>query len=155
MKFVLKPVAVALAAMTLIAADQPGQIMSKQAQQGSGIDVSFEGLRNTRGTLRLCLSRNPAHYPDCSGDSQARKISIPATTARYRFDNVPQGTYALTAIHDANSNGELDTVLGIPREGFAFSNNPRIRFGPPSYEQVRFTVGPQRASLRLEFKYVV
>lgn len=146
----LKPAALAACAL-LLPAGAP--VQPKQAQ-GSGIDVYFDGLRNQRGTLRLCLSRDPNHYPDCSGDPNARKVSIPASNRQYRFDNVPQGTYTITAIHDANSNGELDTFLGIPREGFAFSNNPRIGFGPPSYERVRFSVGAARAIIRLQFKYV-
>jgi uncharacterized protein (DUF2141 family) len=126
---------------------------SKQGQ-ATGIEVRFENLRSGRGLLRLCLSRNPAHYPDCSGDPQARQVNIPANRSSFRFDDLPQGTYALTALHDENRNGKLDTILGIPREGFAFSNNPSIGFGPPKYERVRFSIGPARALVRLQFKYI-
>jgi uncharacterized protein (DUF2141 family) len=140
----------AAVAAALLAAPVPAHAQ----QSPTGIDVLFESLRSSRGTLRLCLSRNPAHYPDCSGDPQARQVNIPARNGSYRFDGLPQGTYALTALHDENSNGKLDTFLGIPREGFAFSNNPRIGFGPPAYGRVRFSIGPARALIRLRFKYI-
>ena len=34
---------------------------------------------------------------------------------------------------DQNGNGKLDTMLGIPREGIAFSHDPRLAFGPPRF----------------------
>jgi len=144
-----RPAAAAAAFLLLGAASQPG----KQAQP-TGIDVLFEKLRSGKGVVRLCLTRNPAHYPDCSGDPQARQANIPANSGTYRFNGLPQGTYAMTALHDENANGELDTFLGIPREGFAFSNNPRVGFGPPRFDRVRFSIGPARALVRLQFKYI-
>lgn len=144
----------ALPAFLLLAAAAPAQPPQSKQGQATGIDLTFENVRSARGILRLCLSRNPAHYPDCSGDPQARQVNIPAGRGSFRFDNLPQGTYALTALHDENGNGKLDTFLGIPREGFAFSNNPRIGFGPPSYQKVRFSIGSARALIRLQFKYI-
>ena len=139
-------------ALLLLAAAAPAQ--PPKLNRGTGIDLMFENVRSGRGILRLCLSRNPAHYPDCSKDPQGRQINVPANRGSFRFDDLPQGTYALTALHDENSNGKLDTFLGIPREGFAFSNNPRVGFGPPAYERVRFSLGAARALVRLQFKYI-
>ena len=145
----------ALPALLLLTAAAPYSSPEPKQGKPTGIDVVFERLRSGRGILRLCLSRNPAHYPDCSGDPQARQINLPANrSGTFRFDNLPQGSYALTALHDENGNGKLDTFLGIPREGFAFSNNPRIGFGPPAYERVRFSIGAARALIRLQFKYI-
>jgi uncharacterized protein (DUF2141 family) len=138
----------------LLPAAAPGQKPQSKQGRATGIDVMFENVRSGRGLLRLCLSRNPAHYPDCSGDPQARQVNIPAGRGSFNFNDLPQGTYALTALHDENGNGKLDTFLGIPREGFAFSNNPSIGFGPPKYERVRFSIGPTRALVRLQFKYI-
>ena len=49
------------------------------------------------------------------------------------------GEYAISIIHDKNSNGRLDTnFIGIPKEPFGFSNNPKLRLGPPSFSDVKF-----------------
>jgi uncharacterized protein (DUF2141 family) len=64
------------------------------------------------------------------------------------------GIYALAVYHDANSNGKFDrTALGLPAEGYGFSNNPDIWFGPPSFRAVRFTVARsgQRAGIRMKY----
>lgn len=44
------------------------------------------------------------------------------------------GEYAVSTFLDENNNGKLDqNVVGIPKERFGFSNNPRILTGAPSY----------------------
>ena len=151
---IARPSLLLLPALFLLSAAAPDAPPQSKQSKGTGIDLLFDNLRSGRGILRLCLSRNPAHYPDCSRDPQARQVNVPAGRGNFRFDNLPQGTYALTALHDENGNGKLDTFLGIPREGFAFSNNPKVGFGPPSYERVRFSIGPTRALVRLQFKYI-
>lgn len=148
-----RPLLLLLAPLLLSAAAPASPPQPKQAR-ATGIDLQFENVRSRRGILRLCLTRNPAHYPDCSGDPQARQVNVPASRGSFNFNNLPQGTYALTALHDENGNGKLDTFLGIPREGFAFSNNPSVGFGPPRYERVRFSIGAARALVRLQFKYI-
>jgi uncharacterized protein (DUF2141 family) len=54
--------------------------------------------------------------------------------------NLPlSGEYAISIIHDKNRNGRLDTnFIGIPKEPFGFSNNPKIKFGPPSFSDAKF-----------------
>lgn len=56
-----------------------------------------------------------------------------------RIENLSPGKYSFKYFHDENNNKKLDTNwLGIPREGFGFSNNPGIGFGPPSAEKILF-----------------
>ena len=43
--------------------------------------------------------------------------------------------------HDINKDEELNTnMVGIPKEPYAFSNNARGTFGPPSLEDQTFKV---------------
>jgi len=72
-----------------------------------------------------------------------------------RFRNLPSGDYALSIIHDENANGKLDTFAGIPREGFGFSGNPRIRFGPPKFDEARFTVTAGRNEQAIRVRYLL
>ena len=63
------------------------------------------------------------------------------------------GKYAISIIHDENNNDKLDTnFIGIPKEGFGFSNNPRIMFGPPSFEKASFEINQAHVIL-IEMKY--
>jgi uncharacterized protein (DUF2141 family) len=57
------------------------------------------------------------------------------------FTNVPDGTYALFVIHDANSNGKMDTnFLGIPKEGYGASMNKLPFAAAPKFEANKFIV---------------
>ena len=106
--------------------------------------------------MRLCLTRDPAHFPDCNGDPAAVRRSVPAGQAgSIRLAGVAPGAWALSVIHDENGNGRLDRFMAIPREGFGFSRNPRIRFGPPRFDEVRFEVGEGRVSQVVRLRYLL
>lgn len=141
----LRPLAVALlAAPLLIGADAPGGVLN----------VEVSGLRSARGTLLLCLSANPRFFPDCGKDPGARTIKVPASRAAgLVFRDLEARDYALSVMHDENNNGRLDTTLGIPREGFGFSRNPVVRFGPPRFRDVRFAVSGGSSNLPVRMKY--
>jgi uncharacterized protein (DUF2141 family) len=100
------------------------------------------------------MTKSSAHFPNCGDDPAAVKRSVPAADAGLiGVSAINPGSYALSAIHDENRNGRLDTFLGIPREGFGFSRNPVIRFGPPRFTQVRFDAvsGLSRQSVRMQY----
>jgi uncharacterized protein (DUF2141 family) len=120
----------------------------------NSLDVEIQNLRNGRGVIQACLTRSAAHFPDCRRDPAALKQTVPAAGARViRFAGYGPGRYALTIFHDENANHRLDTLLAIPREGFGFSRNPRIRFGPPRFNQVAIDLGPAvvRQSVRIQY----
>ncbi len=67
--------------------------------------------------------------------------------------NLAPGKYAVQYYHDENLNGSLDkSRLGIPTEGYGFSNNAYGMFGPKPFRDWLF-VFPENRSLSLEIKY--
>lgn len=120
----------------------------------ASLAVHVEQLRNQRGLVRLCLTRDPNRFPDCRSDPAAVGRSVPAhAAADMTIDGLTPGSYALSLLHDENGNGRLDTLLKVPREGFGFSRNPAIRFGPPRFSEVRFTLSPgaNRQTVRMRY----
>jgi uncharacterized protein (DUF2141 family) len=126
------------------------------ATTGIELKVQVERLRSGRGVVHACLTQDRVHFPDCRADPRALRLTAPARAAAVlRFENVPEGTYALAVIHDENANGQLDTFAKIPREGFGFSRNPPIRFGPPGYDQTSFTLAPGRNVQMIRVRYLL
>lgn len=119
------------------------------------LQVTFDNLRNARGLIQVCLTREASHFPDCSTDPAAVKRSVAADVHSLRLTLPAQGRYALSVLHDANSNGRADTTLGIPREGFGFSRNPPIRFGPPKFESTLLDLGPGVTEHTVRMKYLL
>lgn len=134
----------ALSATFLLGAASPG-----------ALELQIAGLRSAKGLVQVCLTRDPVNFPGCTDDSFAIKRKVPARTTRLTFDGLPTGGYAAALIHDENGNDRLDTVLGIPREGFGFSRNPAIGFGPPKFQAARFTIDAGETSQRVQVKYLL
>ncbi len=103
--------------------------------------------------LRICLTADPANFPACVDDARAVTRSVPASETLVHFDGLPHGRYAIAVIHDANNNARLDTVLGIPREGFGFSRNPVITFGPPRFKAAQFEIDTDTVSQTVAMRY--
>lgn len=118
------------------------------------LEVSIDGLRSTKGLIQLCLTPDPKAFPDCKSGTTIKR-SVAATSPHVRIDGLTAGSYAVAVIHDENSNKKLDTFLGIPREGFGFSRNPVIRFGPPSFTATQFPVAGDASVQQVRMKYLL
>ena len=121
------------------------------------LDVIVSNLRSAKGDVLVCLTADPKRFPDCSGDSAARKLVVDAGDAgRVRIEGVVPGTYAIALVHDENANGRMDMRLFLPREGFGFSRNPKIGMGPPKFGAAKFAVTADGASSRaVRMKYIL
>ena len=118
------------------------------------LEVAVAGLRSTGGLVRLCLTANPKAFPACHNDALAVRRNVPAGAPLLAFDGLPPGDYAAAVMHDENGNRRLDTFAGIPREGFGFSRNPQVRFGPPRFAAARFAVAGEANRQQVRMRYM-
>ncbi len=119
------------------------------------LTVEISNLRNAKGKVRACLTRAD-DFLDCSEDPDAFKRSVGASEAKVlRFDGLEPGRYYLLLLHDENANGRLDLFTKIPKEGFGFSNNPKIRMGPPRGRDVAFELPAGESVKQVRMKYIL
>lgn len=60
---------------------------------------------------------------------------------RYTFTEIPSEDYAIAIFHDSNTNGRLDqNFLGIPKEGYGFSENATALMSTPAFKKAKFTL---------------
>lgn len=105
------------------------------------INITVSGIRDIVGTMNAALYNNASSFNNPNQAYKQLFIPVNATTMTLKFDSIPPGEYAFGLFHDENNNQVLDqNFLGIPREGFAFSNNAMGTFGPPSWNQAKFTL---------------
>lgn len=114
-------------------------------------------MRNTRGNLLVCVTANATAFPDCSRDPAATRLRVPAASIHGQMQVTlnAAGTYAVAIVHDENGNGRLDTMMMMPREGFGFSRNPRIRMGPPRFSDASFAIGEVPAHQQVRVRYLL
>ena len=100
------------------------------------VDVS--GIESDEGTLRIQIySDNPDDF--LVSGKKVLRVEVPSQPGVQRVCvTFPQaGVYSMAVMHDKNANGRAD----IFSEGFGFSNNPKLGFGPPDHEETLFEVG--------------
>jgi len=126
----------AIAATTQALAQNP-------AHQPDVLRVHLDGFRNNNGKAHCSIfnDKDPAAFPEQEDqrfkDSEA--LSIKNAYAEVDFTALPPGKYALVCYHDENSNGKFDeTMLGMPKEGYCFSNNVKPRLSAPNFNQCKF-----------------
>ena len=119
------------------------------------IEVYIDNIRSADGTIGVALFNNKKGFPD-NNSKAIEGTSVPARKqCVVLFRNVPYGTYAVSVLHDENGNGKMDKgFLGIPKEGFGTSNNPKLKMGPPSFSDSRFNLDRQKMTLNIDMKYL-
>ncbi|HEX2797882.1 MAG TPA: DUF2141 domain-containing protein [Immundisolibacter sp.] len=119
------------------------------------VEVIARGLRNHQGSVLFALFIEPRGFPD-RGELAAMRVEVPidADQVRARFSNVPDGqALAVGVLHDEDGDKRMATGLfGMPKEGFGVSNNPRILFGPPRFEDARLVPQPGQPII-IDMKY--
>ncbi len=121
-----------------------------------GIHVRVLNIRNSLGTVDCALFNSPSGFPTDTLRSAIRltAMKVPERTAHCDFEDVPPGRYALVVLHDENMNGRIDyNWLGVPREGYGFSNDARGTFGAPSFEQAAFVYDGKTLDLSISLRY--
>lgn len=117
------------------------------AKAGIPVEVVVEGVRGD-GLLFVALCSEATFEATCEA-----RLRAPPDGGRIVLEAPGPGYYAVRVFHDADGDGELDRGLfGEPREGFGFSRDPRLSFGPPDFADVAFRVsGPTRVAVRMNY----
>ena len=121
-----------------------------------GIHVKILNIRNSIGTVACALFESSVGFPTefLRSATNVMVIKIRKSQARCDFEDIPPGTYAMAVIHDANMNGKLDTnLLGIPTEGYGFSNDAKGLLGAPSFSAASFQYDGRNLDLTMSLHY--
>lgn len=113
-------------------------------------------IRNSTGSVACALFESSAGFPAeyLYSATNIMVIKVRDKEARCDFEDITPGTYALAVVHDENMNGKLDTNwLGIPTEGYGFSNNAKALLGAPSFSAANFPYEGQNLDLTISLHY--
>lgn len=122
--------------------------------QNSSIELKITNIRNSKGYIRYAIFDNEKHFLSTkTGFIDAGSVNAQKGSIKIKTNNIPDGFYAISVFHDENYNEKVDTnIFGIPTEGFGFSNNPTLYFGPPNYKECLIEK-KSNTKLNIEIKY--
>ncbi|MDD2466411.1 MAG: DUF2141 domain-containing protein [Desulfobulbus sp.] len=113
-------------------------------------------IRNSTGTVACALFESPEGFPKeyLHSATNIMMIKIRDSQARCDFEDIPPGRYAMAVVHDENMNGKLDTnLIGIPTEGYGFSNDAKAMLGAPSFSAASFLYDGRNIELTMSLNY--
>jgi uncharacterized protein (DUF2141 family) len=103
--------------------------------------VTVRGVKSAEGDVKVALYATPKAFDERRKTFGASSPATPGEVVVV-FRDLPPGRYGLAALHDLNSNGEMDNnLLGFPKEPFGFGNDARIKLAPPAFADMAVTVG--------------
>jgi uncharacterized protein (DUF2141 family) len=108
-----------------------GFFMPASFVRAGELTVTVTDVRVTKGTLRVAVVNSEAGWNNQEKPVAFEQVVVTdkaitdkAVVVRFKL---PAGSYGVQVMHDENDNGKLDTnVMGIPVEGYGFSNNPVV-----------------------------
>lgn len=136
-RFQAKPICTILALLSFFLTT----LLPAQTPSLARLTVRIVNARNANGVVRVALFQSAAGFPGDASKAlrtQPARIDPQTLTAQAVFFGIPQGTYAVMVFHDENGNGKLDkNMVGVPKEGYAASNNPAKKMRPPTFDEAK------------------
>lgn len=131
--------------------------------QASEIVVNIQNFKEVKGRMAWALFNIKDGFPSKKEtafkrgfwdfDNEKEKVSnhdFSTFEVTRTLTDLEDGEYALSVYQDLNGDSKLNTNwLGIPREPAGVSQNPKIRMGPPSFDESKFVL---KSAINLEIK---
>ena len=129
--------------------------LQANSSTNSLIKVEIEGLQEAKGQICYSLFNRDKGFSDNKDNIlRAECLTIKEQLPVLTIDNLHRGTYALALFHDLNQDEELNrNFLGIPQEGFGFSQNPEITTSPPSFKESAISIVETETTLQVQLRY--
>lgn len=129
----------------------PGILLSAGVHAGELV-VKVQDVSVQKGRLMMAVFDSADAWNGKAKAIAQQALTASAASVEFSFPDLPSGTYAISVMHDENGNGSLDSnFLGMPVEGYGFSNDPRV-MRKATFEEAAFAVGAEGARIELHLR---
>jgi uncharacterized protein (DUF2141 family) len=116
------------------------------------LTVTITDIRESQGSLMVAVVNSDAAWNNQSKPVAAQKVAATKGEMVLKFADLPAGKYAVQVMHDENGNNQLDAnFLGIPSEGYGFSNNPNV-MRRAHFDEATFEVGADKTAITIRLR---
>lgn len=154
------------AAVSVLTGASAGNAASASARTGgpncagpvsdTWVNVTIDGVRNGSGLMAVTLyADEPRKFLVKKGSMYVGRVDATAPETKMCLFVPKPGVYVLAVYHDEDSSTTIKRsgMLGLPEEGFGFSNNPPTIASIPSFRSVRLNIAKSGLSTRIHLKY--
>ncbi len=117
--------------------------------------VKVAGLRNGKGLIAVSLyADDKSKFLVKKGSIYVARVDAAAPVTRLCIHLPKPAVYAIAVYHDEDASRKLNrSFIGLPTEGFGFSNNPRTFMSLPSFSSVRLSVPHSGMETTINLRY--
>lgn len=118
------------------------------------LTIHVDGFRNQKGDLGVTAFNSPNGWPE-HNEKAFQHGGFPFSGDKATVTlQLPPGRYGIAVLHDENSNHKLDrNFIGIPKEGFGFSNNPKVYLSAPSFDAAAIQLACPGTDISIHLNY--
>lgn len=111
------------------------------AAQADNLSLTITNIPDAQGQLMIQVVAGEAGFNEQQPPVASFILPATAGSVTLATNALSAGEYGIRLLHDQNGNGEMDSnLVGMPKEPWGFSNSATGSFGPPKWEQVKFTI---------------
>ena len=112
----------------------------------------FFHIKNKKGSINIALYKSDTDFKQ-EKFSYVNRISADSDGVIV-FNRIDYGNYGVAVYHDENENFKLDrNFVGMPAEGYGFSNNVKGQFGPPGFKDTSVSMNQSETNLSIQLNY--
>jgi uncharacterized protein (DUF2141 family) len=122
------------------------------------VEVTITGIRNTEGQMGIGVFRDNESFmkEQAYREMQFVKKDISSGEMKVQF-TLPPGTYGIALVDDENSDDVMEyNFLGVPKEGFGFSDYYDTGLKKPKFDSFKFTLDKgQKKNIKIRVRYIL
>ena len=121
------------------------------------VEVNITGIRSENGQIVIGVFKDDESFQKEESFMEKRfvKSGISNREMRVQF-SLETGIYGLSLIDDENNNGKMEyNFLGIPKEGFGFSDYYHKGIKKPKFDSYKFSINKdQTKRITIKIRYM-
>lgn len=105
--------------------------------QNANLTIKIAGIEKVVGKIQIGIYNDACKFPKEGEQYKVIIFSVTSKIMTYKI-GLPVGSYAIALMHDEDADGECDkNFLGLPTEGYGFSNNVKPKLSAPSFDETK------------------
>ncbi len=131
-------------------------LLAAVRSDAQNITLTVTGLRSAKGQVVVAVFKTAEAFKDSKPSQRFLFSKKSVTNGTLRAScSLPAGTYGVAFVDDENGNGTMDdNFMGLPKEGFGFSNYYTSGMSRPAFSKFSFEVADRPVQLTLKTRYL-
>lgn len=103
------------------------------------LTIAVKEVRNGAGSVRIGVYDSAESFMKPALAKVVQQTKASPGEVNFVLHDLPAGRYAVASFHDEKETGKIEFgPLGIPVQGYGFSNGAQSTEGPPAFSQAAF-----------------